>query len=64
MKWYEKLQLARKVTGLSLREVKAKTGISDAYICEVENGRVENPSFFKMMKLLELYNLSAADLKE
>ncbi len=64
MKWYEKLQFARKVAGLSLRDVKVKTGISDAYLCEVENGRIENPSYFKMIKLLELYNLGLADIKE
>ncbi len=63
MEWHEKLQFARKVAGLSLREVKAITEISDAYLCELENGRIENPSFFKMMKLLKLYNIEVADIE-
>ena len=64
MKWYDKLKFARKVMGLSLRDVKAKTGISDAYLCEIENGRIKDPSYFKIRKLLIFYHLDHTDLEE
>lgn len=62
MKWYEKLKFARKILRYSLRDVKGRTGISDAYLCEIENGRVNDPSYFKIQKLLTLYNLDHRDL--
>ena len=49
MKWPRILKLARKVSGLSLRDVSAKTGMSNPYISQLENGHVEEPSFFKMV---------------
>jgi len=61
MKWFEKLSFARKVSGLSFRQVEAKTGISNAYLCQLEKGQVEDPSYFKIRKLLQLYNLDHGD---
>lgn len=62
MKWYEKLKAARNFTGLSCRKVEKLTGISNAYINQIENGKIEDPSFFKVHKLLILYDLSHKDL--
>ena len=64
MKWYKKLQFARKVAGLSLKEVKKKIGISDAYLSQIENGKIEDPSYFKIRQLLMLYNLNYCDIED
>ena len=64
MKWFEKLKFARKIKGFSCREVEKLSGISNAYINEIENGKIKDPSYFKIVKLLELYNLEPADIKE
>ena len=63
MEWFEKLKFARKVKGFSLRIVEQKTGISNAYLCEIENGKIADPSYFKIVKLLNIYNLSHEDVK-
>ena len=60
--WYEKLKFARKVKGLSIRSVSEMVNVSNPYICEIENGKINDPSFFKMAKLLKLYNLSFEDM--
>ena len=64
MNWFEKIQFARKISNMSLRDVKEKTGISDSYLCQLENGEIENPSYFKIQKLLQLYNLSHDDIRD
>lgn len=64
MKWYEKLKFARKVKGMTLREVEEETGISNSYLCQLERGQIKKPSFFKLVKLIELYNLDIGDLNE
>ena len=63
MKWYEKLKFARKVMRLSLREVADLTGMSNPYICEIESGKIKDPSYFKIIKLLKLYNLNFKDIE-
>lgn len=64
MKWFEKLQFARKVKKLSIRSVAKKVGFSNAYLCQLENGQIAEPSYFKITRLLNLYNLSHKDLVE
>ena len=64
MKWYEKLKFARQVKGLALREVEKETGISNAYLCQIENGGIDDPSYFKIIKLLKFYNLNHKDFDE
>ena len=61
MKWFEKLGFARKVKDLTLRQVESATGISNAYLCQLEKGQVDDPSYFKIRKLLQLYNLEHSD---
>lgn len=58
MEWYHTLKLGRINLGLSLRQVEKKTGISNAYISQLENGQIKEPSFFKLLRLLSLYNIS------
>jgi transcriptional regulator with XRE-family HTH domain len=62
MKWFEKLKFARKVKGLTCKDVEKLSGISNAYINEIENGKIKDPSYFKIVKLLELYNLEHTDI--
>ncbi len=64
MKWYQKLKFARRVKGLSLDQVASEILISKSYLCEIERGKVKDPSFFKIVNLLHLYNLTFDDMEE
>lgn len=64
MKWYQKLRFARKVKGLSLEEVAEKACMSKSYLWAIEKGRVADPSFFKILGLLHLYNLTFEDIED
>ena len=57
------LATARSRKGLSLRQVEAATGISNAYLSQLEGGRrVREPSPVLLHKLGELYGLAYAEL--
>lgn len=62
VEWYQKLKNAREYNELSCRQVEELTGISNAYINQIENGQIKDPSFFKVHKLLILYNLDYKEL--
>ena len=62
MEWYEKLKFARQVRGESLRDVEAATGISNAYLSQIENGEIKDPGFFVTVELLIHFNLHPSDL--
>ena len=49
------LSAARKRARLSLRAVEAVTDISNAYLSQLENGKVQEPSPNLLHKLAELY---------
>lgn len=51
---------ARKRAGLTLRTVEARTGISNAYLSQLENGRIKEPSPLVLHKLSQLYQISYA----
>ena len=53
----EYLSAARRGKGLSLREVEAKTGISNAYLSQIENNRVQEPSPTILDKLSSEYGV-------
>ncbi len=42
--------------GLTLRQVEEKTGISNAYLSQLENGKMKNPSHTIVIKLQSFYN--------
>lgn len=42
---------------LTLREVEQKTGISNGYLSQLEDGKTSNPSFDKVVKLCKAYNV-------
>ena len=48
---------ARKQAGLSLRAAEAATGISNAYLSQLENGKIQEPSPVLLGKLAQLYDV-------
>ena len=58
------LAAARSRKGLSLRAVEAATGISNAYLSQLETGKIREPSPSNLHKLGELYGVSYATLLE
>jgi transcriptional regulator with XRE-family HTH domain len=53
----QELQTARKFKKLSLREVEAATGISNPYLSQLENDKIQKPSPQFLGKLASLYDL-------
>lgn len=45
--------------GLTLREVESMTGISNAYLSQLENGKIKKPSFDVVQKLNNVYACNA-----
>src|ERR1043166_9811260 len=54
------LRAGREGKGLTLRAVEEATGISNAYLSQVEGGKIKNPSPVDLRKLCELYDLEYA----
>lgn len=55
---FENLNLkeARKRKNLTLRQVEIKTGISNAYLSQLESGKIKKPSYETIRTLLKLYS--------
>ncbi len=60
----EYLKSLRLKQGLTLREVEAQTGVSNAYLSQLETGKVKQPSPSNLYKLAELYNVTYEELME
>jgi hypothetical protein len=45
----------RKAKGLTLKNVEEKTGLSNAYLSQLENGKVKSPGYLVVKQLYELY---------
>ena len=58
------LASARNATGKSLRAVERETGISNAYLSQLENGKIKTPSPQNLYKLAQTYSLSYPLLME
>ncbi|MBI2924211.1 MAG: helix-turn-helix domain-containing protein [Verrucomicrobia bacterium] len=54
------LREARNRLGLTLREVESKTEVSNAYLSQLEGGKIKQPSPAILHKLCELYGTSYA----
>lgn len=52
-----KLKEYRKIRKLTLRQVEEATGISNAYLSQLETGKTANPAFKTMVTLLRYYNV-------
>jgi transcriptional regulator with XRE-family HTH domain len=53
----EELKGHRESQGLSLRVIEEKTGISNAYLSQLENNKIKKPSANVLHKLADVYNL-------
>src|SRR5271169_5434305 len=58
------LKTAREIRKLSLREVETATGISNAYLSQLENNKIKKPSPHFLHKLAALYGISYELLME
>ena len=57
------LKSLRKKKAVSLREVEKHTGISNAYISQIENGEINRiPEPFRMRKLADYYNVTMEEM--
>lgn len=58
------LKSLRKARALSLRDVEERSGISNAFLSQLESGKVKRPSPVVLYKLAELYRASYETLME
>ena len=56
------LKEARDLRRLSLREVEIQSGVSNAYLSQLENDKIKKPSANTLYKLSELFNINFDDL--
>jgi predicted transcriptional regulator len=49
----------RKAKGLTLRKVEDRTGISNAYLSQLETGKIKSPGYETVKALYELYSNKA-----
>lgn len=54
----EFLRAARQAKGLTLRAVESLTGVSNAYLSQLEGDKIQRPSPLKLYKLCEQYGIS------
>jgi transcriptional regulator with XRE-family HTH domain len=54
----------RKDKKLTLRQVEEITGISNAYLSQLETGKIKSPSFDTVIKLLKIYIEPASGLEK
>lgn len=57
MKLTAMLTKARDDKGLTLRQLEAKTGISNALLSQIETGHVKEPSWRNVVKIAQALNL-------
>lgn len=60
----ETLRKLRAMRGVRLRDVERDTGISNAYLSQLETGKAENPSPHVLYKLAEYYGVPYESLME
>ena len=58
------LRALRDTKGLSLRQVEGQSGISNAFVSQMESGKVKQPSPVMLYKLAELYGVPYESLME
>jgi transcriptional regulator with XRE-family HTH domain len=60
----KELTKIRGLRGISLRQAEKETGISNAYLSQLENGKAENPSPHILLQLAEFYEVPYESLME
>lgn len=58
----EFIRSARDRKGLTLRAVEESTGVSNAYLSQLETGKIRRPSPIVLHKLSELYEVSYGEI--
>lgn len=58
------LKTIREAKALSLRQVEGQSGISNAFVSQMESGKVKQPSPIILYKLAELYGVPYESLME
>ncbi|MYF24204.1 MAG: helix-turn-helix transcriptional regulator [Nitrospira sp. SB0678_bin_10] len=58
----KELSRLRKLRGKTLRAVEKETGVSNAYLSQLENGSVEKPRPHVLHKLADFYDVPYEDL--
>lgn len=58
----ETLKSSRELIPLTLRQVEEATGISNAYLSQLENDKIKKPSASVLYKLASIYNIALDDL--
>ena len=56
------LRKLREIKGFSLREVERRSGVSNAYLSQIEGGKVKNPSPHHLFKLAKVYEIEYSEL--
>jgi len=56
------MRLHRQNSHFTLREVEAATGISNAYISQLETGKVKSPGIDMVIKLCDIYGINVSDI--
>lgn len=56
------LKIAREKASLTLREIDQLTGISNAYLSQLENDKIKKPSASVLYKLSSVYKMELDDL--
>lgn len=54
----ELIAVARECKGWTLRELERKSGVSNALISQIETGKVKDPGFFTVVRLLDALGVS------
>lgn len=52
----DKLKLYRKLAKKTLRQVQIATGVNNGYLSQLENGKIDNPSYRTVFILLQYYS--------
>ncbi|WP_408006177.1 helix-turn-helix domain-containing protein [Pseudalkalibacillus sp. A8] len=61
---WSKIRDARLERQISVIELAERVQITEAYILNLENGKIQNPSFFKMMRVSKELGLDLYELEE
>lgn len=56
------LRRRREALGLTIREVQRRCGISNSYLSQVENGKIEHPGPLYLAKIAEIYQIPVGDI--
>lgn len=58
------MRFIREKNGWTLRDVEKSTGISNAYLSQIEKGKVKNPSFEMVKLIAKHYGIKLNDIPE